>query len=1004
MNEINILFIQESLEYCTSIVQMLSSDDTIIHSEQISDSSYIGALSRKEWNIIIGDEALLRAGSPDIDTFTEYLRNSIDNIPLIVITNHNNGTSHFFALSSLPGAVRKDTAEELTATIKSVFNGQDSYGDGALDQTQSIEKVTQHKNKLDLANRRLLAEIHERRKAEIALKRSDDKLRLAYDDLEKRVMERTAELAQTEKESRELFGLLDKMFSTTKMLIAYLDTDLNYVSVNMAFAEVNGLDPSHFIGKHYLDLCPIPEHAVVFKKVIATGKSYNAYEQRFVFPAIESSISTYWDWYVEPSFTDDGHLDGIIIGLINVTDRIHSQVELRQSEQRLADAQRIAHMGSWIYDAGNRTLECSDEFFRIFNLRKRRKIPLQTLLKRIHPEDLEKLLAGSRKAVENRKPFHLEHRIVLPDGNIKIAEMQFEVIAEGDTLISVRGVTHDITSLRRAEQSRREIEERLRSFIDSATDSFLLFDKNFNLIEINSKAAVFLGGKREDLLGRNILEIMPDTDSNGQYTLYKRVLETGDPVYFDNFIGKSGPGNRYYYQQAFRAGEDLGIIFTEITDRKHYENTLLHKQHQLEIMLKRETLLSWVAARLNSPGSFQVAMQDLLHTLATELHLGMAAAWPESGDALFVEVLIKHDEPVFSPLFIKNLHTMQSLNSPGQRLIINDVRDLPEDEKRYFNPTTIKSAALFPAAIAAKTLGYLCFCDVKPHDWHDEEIYLLGTAADIIASAWERQNQIKARAEADQQRIEALQMAEKVSRMASIGEIAGGITHEINQPLTAIKVSADSIRFWNKNNKHVLPEKFITMIDKISLSVDRISEIVRHMRAFWVSPSLVEHSAVDLNTIVERALSLLNRQLHSHRIKPVVKLSGDELIIMGNPIHLEQILINLLVNSMYALDHIERRDKYIMIETRENTGKAILSVADNGIGLPPEAGNKIYDPFYSTRKPGEGTGLGLAITKRFVEAHHGDIRAGANKPNGAVFTIRFPLQKSKEESHEYTAC
>jgi PAS domain S-box-containing protein len=239
------------------------------------------------------------------------------------------------------------------------------------------------------------------------------------------------------------------------------------------------------------------------------------------------------------------------------------------------------------------------------------------------------------------------------------------------------------------------------------------------------------------------------------------------------------------------------------------------------------------------------------------------------------------------------------------------------------------------------------------------------------------------------------EMAERATRLASIGAVAGGITHEINQPLNAIKVSADGIIYWYQNHKGLVPEQFISMLGKISAGVNRINEIIKHMRTFWVTQDHGVKEEFDLNDITARALSLIMSQLSVHGIKTVIQLCEPAPLIIGNPIHVEQIVINLVTNAMNSLDNISDKDKSIVIKTaRADDTWAKLMVIDNGIGLPEGIGERLFDPFYSTRKPGEGTGLGLSIVKQFVDEHKGSIEFENNPSGGAIFSIRFPLSQN----------
>jgi signal transduction histidine kinase len=250
-----------------------------------------------------------------------------------------------------------------------------------------------------------------------------------------------------------------------------------------------------------------------------------------------------------------------------------------------------------------------------------------------------------------------------------------------------------------------------------------------------------------------------------------------------------------------------------------------------------------------------------------------------------------------------------------------------------------------------------------------------------------------ARAVAEKKEVEAIKQMERSARLASIGVMAAGITHEINQPLNAIKVTADSIQYWHKRNPGTLPEMFIEQLAIISKSVKRIVEIIQHMRTFWVVPHASATEMVNINHAVKNALSLISQQLHAHGIKEQVEIETDPLTVEGNLVHFEQIIANLVVNALHALDEKEEWDKKIEIATSKDNKKkyAVLIIKDNGPGLPTEDPEKLFDPFFSTHNSGEGMGLGLAIVKRYIDRYNGKIEARNNNDTGATFKITFPL-------------
>ncbi len=243
----------------------------------------------------------------------------------------------------------------------------------------------------------------------------------------------------------------------------------------------------------------------------------------------------------------------------------------------------------------------------------------------------------------------------------------------------------------------------------------------------------------------------------------------------------------------------------------------------------------------------------------------------------------------------------------------------------------------------------------------------------------------------ERKELETKRLLEQQARLASIGVMGAGITHEINQPLNAITINADGMLFKDDREK-VLPREYRESVEQIHQAAMRIDEIVKHMRSFWSRPNYLRHVSFDLNTSIGNALGLIRRQVASHGIALDTALCKGPVPVLGISIHLEQIVINLVVNAMHSLDKKGSGEKRITLTTSRDGGLARLTVGDTGEGLPEGIKDRIFDPFYSTKPAGEGMGLGLAIVKSFIEEMKGSIECGNHQQGGALFTITLPIE------------
>jgi len=247
-------------------------------------------------------------------------------------------------------------------------------------------------------------------------------------------------------------------------------------------------------------------------------------------------------------------------------------------------------------------------------------------------------------------------------------------------------------------------------------------------------------------------------------------------------------------------------------------------------------------------------------------------------------------------------------------------------------------------------------------------------------------DQLKLRA-----RQEALQKeAVKIQKMTLLSTVSAGIIHEINQPLNSIKILADGMLYMHKKGRELEIPKVLENLQKISDQIVRVDDIIKHMRAFANMKHTHETMKCDINCAVEKASDLLGQQLKSHKII-FTKILSDRLPkVNGNINIFEEVVINLIVNAMQALDTVNKNDKEIICETVFEEGKIHLKVNDNAFGISNDLKDKIFEPFFSTKSVNGGMGLGLALVQTILSSYNGIIGVSNNKKGGATFTVELP--------------
>jgi len=245
-------------------------------------------------------------------------------------------------------------------------------------------------------------------------------------------------------------------------------------------------------------------------------------------------------------------------------------------------------------------------------------------------------------------------------------------------------------------------------------------------------------------------------------------------------------------------------------------------------------------------------------------------------------------------------------------------------------------------------------------------------------------------------RLETEQQLIQASKMATLGEMATGVAHELNQPLSVIK-TASSFFIKKINKQEPLDEKILfTMLQKIDDNVDRTTKIINHMRQF-ARKSDMDLQKIQLNEVLERAFEIFSQQLKLRGIEVVWDIEKALPLIMADPSRLEQVFINLLLNARDAIEErwgameIEKADKKIVLKTRSDRHNVICEVCDTGVGVPQALADKIFEPFFTSKEVGKGTGLGLSISYGIIKDCGGNIRVMPTKTAGACFVLNFPL-------------
>jgi len=264
----------------------------------------------------------------------------------------------------------------------------------------------------------------------------------------------------------------------------------------------------------------------------------------------------------------------------------------------------------------------------------------------------------------------------------------------------------------------------------------------------------------------------------------------------------------------------------------------------------------------------------------------------------------------------------------------------------------------------------------------DMQMFLIAVAVPLLLLAATLDERGRVSRDAREQRLQLTHL----SRVAMLGELSGGIAHELNQPLTAILSNAQAAQRFIAN-RGIDPEELAEILRDIIAADQRAGEVIRRLRALFRRGE-TQFLPLDANELVHEALGIVHGDLMMRAVEVVPQLAAGLPAFQGNRVELQQVMLNLIVNACEAMSAVEAGNRRLTVRSRPVEGGVQVSFIDSGPGFAAEHYAKLFEPFYTT-KP-QGLGLGLSISRSIVSAHGGRLWGSATPGRGAGFHIFLP--------------
>jgi len=239
---------------------------------------------------------------------------------------------------------------------------------------------------------------------------------------------------------------------------------------------------------------------------------------------------------------------------------------------------------------------------------------------------------------------------------------------------------------------------------------------------------------------------------------------------------------------------------------------------------------------------------------------------------------------------------------------------------------------------------------------------------------------------------EALRQAQAdlahVNRVTTMGELTASLAHEVNQPIAAAVANASACLHWLAAQPPNLDEARAAAMNVVKDGT-RAAEIVSHIRLLF-KKATPQRELVDLNEVIREMIVLLHSEVTRSSISVRTELAGDLPHVTGDRVQLQQVMMNLITNSIAAMKDVNGRRELAIKSQRAEDGLIAVCISDSGVGLPPQQADQIFNAFFTTKR--DGTGMGLPISRTIVESHNGRLWAAENSPCGASFHLVLPIK------------
>lgn len=614
-----------------------------------------------------------------------------------------------------------------------------------------------------------------------------------------------------------------------------------------------------------------------------------------------------------------------------------------------SETQELAKIGGWDYDLETHFISLTSGAKKILGVKEPEPKPRSSLLRYFKLNERKKLIHGMAKAFKQGTTYEGTFSIQLGKNQKKFVLIKATPEEERSRKNPIiHGLIQDVTELRLKDLKRELLEKQLK--------------QSFEYLNLA------IEGSGLGIWRWNIEENTVDYDKSWAKMLGFKHSEIGNTP--DEWLSRLHPDDRSKCRQDY-----LDYLSGKIP---HYENMhrVLNAEGKYINLLSKAKVTEW--SKSGNPKIFTGTHMDISETISKQKQLDLII----SSRGIGTWIMNLQDNTVHWDDGMFRLYEVNPRNFKGNGEDWSDALD-PECREEM--------SAKFAEAIESKDVLDSIFIINTPSGRKSIgstariERDLDRRAVTVMGINWDRTSEQEMVDEAHKQ----LKVAQQSAKLASIGVLAAGVGHEINNPLAIIKGYILAILDMVREN---LSEPSIKYLEKADMACDRISKIVKGLRTFSRVDN-TEAAAFNIGASLKESISLVKDIYSADGIEVKSDSLEDdfELKAYGNKGKFQQIIMNLIANARDATEGQAKR--IIDIHLENKAYKVIVTVTDNGTGIPLEVQDKIFDPFYTTKDVDKGTGIGLSLSKNLIEEMDGRLYFESEKDKGTTFYVELPLTK-----------